>query len=597
MTKQTFALTSVCLFTLTASSLLRANDAYLVRYLVSDVPDLADFTDSHLMGAWGISESPTSPFWIADAGSGFSTLYATSGSVIPLVVTIAPSKASGTGAPGVPTGTVWNTTSSGFQVAAGMATPFLFATIDGTIQGWSPAVDRTHSKIMVDNSASGASYFGLAIATDSLSAKTYIYAANFHAGTVDVFDENFTQIPTPGGFRDPNIPSNYAPFNVQNLGGNLYVAFAQQNANQSFSHSGPGLGYVDVFATNGVMIQRLIQKGALNAPWGLAMGPAGFGDFAGDLLVGNFGDGTINAFDPKTGNFIAQVNDVIGAPVTIPNLWALQAGNGAAGGESAAIYFTAGIPGPDNGNHGLFGRLHAGPQFTASGVASAANAQAGIAPNSWIAIKGWNVAETTRNWNPGDIVNGNLPTAIDGVSVTINGGPSYIYYVSPTQVDVLTPVDLPTGQATIQLNNNGLVSSSVQIQVQALAPAFFMETDGKHVMATHADGTLVGPTAPAPSTASPAKPGETIMLWGTGFGPTNPPAPNGMVVSSPLALVNTPVVMIGGTAAVVSSANLSSAGMDQITVVVPASAPNGDVPVAAQVAGVGAPASLLAVQQ
>jgi len=592
MTKRTLALCFSCLFAPMALPLLEANDAYLVHNLVSDIQDLADFTDPNLLGAWGISESPTSPFWIADAGAGFSTLYNTSGNPIPLVVAIAPSKASGTGSPGSPTGTVWNTTTGGFEIAPGMATPFLFATFDGTIQGWSPAVDKTHTKVMVDNSASGAEYLGLAIATDPLSTNTYIYAANFSNGTVDVFDRNYNPIPMPGGFRDPSIPSKYAPFNIQNLGGKLYVAYALRNANNTFEVSGPGLGYVDVYATNGVMIQQLIAKGPLNAPWGLAIGPAGFGDFAGDVLVGNFGDGTINAFDPKTGAFVAQLNDPIGAPITIPGLWALQAGNGKSGGESAAIYFTAGIPGPDNGNHGLFGRLHAGPQINANGVVNGADPKGGIGPNTWIAIMGNNLAETTRMMNAGDESNGNLPVELDGVSVTINGDPAYMWWVSPTQVNVLTSADLKTGSAQLQIDNHGLISATSRITVQALAPAFFAGSDGKHVMATHADGTAVGTTAPA----TPAKPGETVWLAGTGFGPTNPAIPDGMAVSTPLPLVNMPTVTVGGATAQVTSANLTSAGLYQIAVTVPTTASSGDAPVVARVSGVSSPVALLPVQ-
>jgi len=589
MMKRSIALTFLCLVALAASRPLKAVDAYLVRNLVSDIPDLADYTDPHLLGAWGISQSPTSPFWISDAGSGFSTLYSTNGSPVPLVVTIAPSKASGTGSPGIPTGTVWNLSNGGFDIAPGKATPFLFATLDGTIQGWSSAVNASHSQIMVDNSASGASYFGLAMATDPISSNSYLYAANFSAGTVDVFDSNYNQLDLPGTFRDPSIPSGYAPFNVQNLGGKLYVAFARQNANQSFEVSGPGLGYVDVFATNGVMVQQLIAKGPLNAPWGLAIAPAGFGDFAGDLLVGNFGDGTINVFNPTTGAFIAQLNDPIGAPITIPNLWALQAGNGASGGEKAAIYFTAGIPGPDNGNHGLFGRLHAGPQISANGVVNGANLKGAIAPNTWISVMGPNLSETTRTWNPGDIVNGVLPVEIDGVRVTINGTAAPIYYVSPTQLNVLTSTTLATGSATITVNNNGLVSATANFQVQAFAPAFFPGSDGTHVMATHSDGSAV-------TTKSPAQPGETVTLYGTGFGPTNPAAPDGMVITTALPVVNTPTVMIGGAVAQVSSAELASAGMYQIAVTVPAGATSGDNQVIAQVGGVGSPVALLPVQ-
>ncbi len=589
MMKRTIALTSLCLFVLAASRSLEADDAYLVRYLVSDIPDLADHTDPNLLGAWGISESPSSPFWVSDAGSGFATLYSTDGTPVPLVPAIAPSKASGASSPGSPTGTVWNSSKGGFEIAAGKATPFLFATFDGTIQGWSPAVDTAHTKIMVDNSASGAEYFGLAIATDPNSSNTYLYAANFHAGTVDVFDSNYNPVALPGNFKDRSIPSNYAPFNVQNLGGNIYVAFALQNANQSFEVSGPGLGYVDVFSPTGVLMQQLVAKGQLNAPWGLAIAPAGFGDFAGDLLVGNFGDGTINAFNPTTGTFVAQLNDPIGAPITIPSLWALQAGNGASGGEKAAIYFTAGIPGPDNGNHGLFGRLHAGPQIAANGVANGADPKGAIASNTWITIMGPNLAETTRIWNPGDIVNGVLPVEIDGVRVTINGNPAPIYYVSPTQLNVLTSTGLATGSTTVQVNNNGLVSTTAQFQVQALAPAFFFGSDGTHVMATHSDGSAV-------TTKSPAQPGESVWLYGTGFGPTNPAAPDGMLILTSLPVVNMPTVMIGGAVAQVASADLTSAGVYQIAVTVPAGASSGDNQVVAQVGGVSSPVALIPVQ-
>ena len=586
MMKRTIALRSLCLFTLAASGSLQGNDAYLVHNLVSDIPDLADYTDPNLTGAWGISESSSSPFWIADAGSGFSTLYSTNGSLVPVVVKIAPAKASGS-APGVPTGTVFNGT-SGFAIAAGKATPFLFATIDGTIQGWSPAVDRANSKIMVDNSASGAEYFGLAMATDN--SKPYLYAANFHAGTVDVFDINYNAVAMPGGFRDPSIPSGWAPFNVQNLSGNLYVAFAQQNASHTFSMSGPGLGYVDIFAPNGVLMQQLVARGVLNAPWGLAIAPAAFGDYANDLLVGNFGDGTINVFNPTTGAFIATLHDPIGAPITIPNLWALQPGNGGSGGETGAVYFTAGIPGPDNGNHGLFGRVHAAPQITASGVVNGANPKGGIAPNTWISVKWPNVAETTRIWNPGDIVNGVLPAEIDGVRAWVNGESAYIYYVSPTQLNVLTPVDLTAGTAKIQVNNNSLVSAIIQVPVQALAPAFFPGSDGTHVMATHADGSAI-------TTKSPATPGETVWLYGTGFGPTNPATPNGMLITAPLPLVNTPVITVGGTVAHLSSASLASAGVDQIAVTIPANAANGDASVVAQAGAVTSPTALIPIQR
>ena len=259
--KKTTALLALCLFALAASNSLRAADAFLVRNLVSDIPGLADHTDPNLVGSWGISESATSPFWVSDAGTGVSTLYDSSGNVIPLVVAIPPSK-SGSGA-GAPTGTVYNAT-KGFEVAAGQPALFIFDTIDGTISGWNPQVDRAHAIVKVNNSSAGAAYFGLAIGTvtSTTGANTFLYAANFHAGSIDVFDSTFAAVPMPNAFKDPMLPNGYAPFNVQNLGGKLYVAYALQNGDKRFAAPGAGNGYVDVFDTSGVLLQHLIANSA-----------------------------------------------------------------------------------------------------------------------------------------------------------------------------------------------------------------------------------------------------------------------------------------------------------------------------------------------
>jgi uncharacterized protein (TIGR03118 family) len=583
MTYKTASLTALCLFAFAASSTLRAENAYQVRNLVSDIPDLADHTDPTLKGAWGISASPASPFWISDAGSGVSTLYTTNGTPVPLVVTIPPSKAGGTA--GTPTGTVFNGT-SGFALAAGKPSLFLFATLDGTISGWNSGVNAGKAIVMVDNSSAGAEYTGLALASNNGS--TYLYAANFHSGRIDVFDSNFAPVFNFAGFHDPLVPNTYAPFNVQTLNGNLYVAFAQQNSGHNFSMSGPGLGYVDVFEPNGLLIQRVAANGPLNAPWGLAIAPSGFGDYAGDLLVGNFGDGTINAFNATTGAFIAQLHDTLGTPIVIPNLWALRAGNGGNGGEPAAVYFTAGIPGPDNGNHGLLGRLHAGPQVSASSIVNGADARGGIAPNTWVAIMGANLSETTRASDSGDIVNGALPTELDGVSVTVSGAHAFLSYISPTQINALIPTTTAVGPAMVQVNSGGIVSTTVAVQVVALAPALVLGADGKNVVAMHADGTAV-------SAASMAKPGETITLFGTGFGPTNPATPNGQVITTALPVTNQPTFMIGGGTAKVISAALTGAGQYTFQVIVPTNSITGEAPIWATVNGVNSPVSMIPV--
>ncbi|HLY18372.1 MAG TPA: TIGR03118 family protein [Bryobacteraceae bacterium] len=574
----------VCLTVLPVG--LHASNAYIVRNLVSDLPGLADFTDPNLKGAWGISESSSSPFWISDAATGVSTLYTSTGSLIPLVVTIPPAAG---GSAGIPTGTVYNST-TGFTVASGEPAAFIFDTLDGTVSGWNPTVNQSKAILMVDNSTKGAAYSGLAIG--AVGANTYLYAANMSGGTIDVFDSTYAPVTLLNAFQDSQIPAGYAPFNVQNLGGNLYVTYAQQNADKTFIVPGAGSGYVDVYSTAGALLHHLVSGGNLNAPWGVAIAPANFGDFANDLLVGNFGDGNINAYNPTTGAFVATLNDAYGTPIVVPSLWALQQGNGGSGGDANAIYFTAGLPGPDGGPHGLLGRLQAAPVITSAGVLNGASFQSAIAPNTWVTIKGSNLAGTTREWESSDIVNGALPTDLDGVSVSLNGMWAYVEYVSPTQLNVLLPVGLASGTANLQTFAFGLSGPVVPVQVLDTAPAFFMQSDGKHVVATHADGTLIAPAGTAGAT--PAAPGETIVMYGTGFGVTNPAAPEGMVITTPLPLAaGFPTITFNGAAGQVRYSSLTYAGLFQINVTIPTSAPSGDVAVVAQVGPESSPANVV----
>jgi len=326
--------------------------------LVSDLPGVAQTQDLQLVNPWGISESATSPFWVSDNGTGVSTLYNTAGAKQGLVVTI-PS-ADPTAEHGTPTGTVFNGGSGVTVSKNGVTGPsrFLFATEDGLIVGWSPAVDATHA-IVVGPTPAGAVYKGLAIATDTSGTApvTRLYAANFHAGTVDAWDSNFK--PVTGGFTDPDLPKGYAPFNVQALGGKIYVTYAKQDAAKHDDVPGEGHGFVDVFNPDGSPglpggKERLVSRGRLDSPWGLALAPASFGDLAGDLLVGNFGNGRINVYNPTTGAFLGQLKDPDGEPIAIDGLWALQVGNGGNGGDKNTVYFTAGLFGE---SHGLFGSL------------------------------------------------------------------------------------------------------------------------------------------------------------------------------------------------------------------------------------------------
>jgi len=322
---------------------------YEQHNLVSDGAVPADLVDAALVNAWGLVASGTSPWWVADNGADLSTLYnGNTGAKQALTVSV----------PGAPTGVVFNG-GTGFAVSNGTATAparFIFATEEGTILGWSPAVAATQAVVAVDNSAGGAVYKGLAIA--STAAGDRLYAANFHAGTVDVFDAGFH--PVSAGFSDVALPSGYAPFGIRNLGGTIYVTYALQDADKKDDVAGVGHGFVNAFDTDGHLLRRVASRGRLNSPWGLALAPPDFGQFGGNLLVGNFGDGHINAFDLQ--RFEAngelqergQLHAANGPPVTIDGLWALAFGNGASAGPTNALFFTAG---PFDEEHGLFGKL------------------------------------------------------------------------------------------------------------------------------------------------------------------------------------------------------------------------------------------------
>lgn len=342
-----------------------AHGFYLQTNLVSDLPNIATFQDPNLLNPWGLSHGTTTPWWVSDNGAGVATVYKGDGTAFsfppasPLVVTIPP-PASSPGATAAPTGNVFNGT-SGFVVSTASGSGpsrFIFATEDGTISGWNPAADLTHAILEVDRSTvgAGAVYKGLAIA--SLAAGTFLYATNFRFGTVEMFDSNFHLV---GSFTDSKLANTcplpnqcYAPFGIQTIGGKLFVTFALQNAAKHDDVSGPAHGFVDVFDTSGNLLQRLILHGRLNSPWGLALTPADFGLFSNALLVGNFGDGRINAYDLNTGEFLGQLRDQTNTPITIDDLWALGFGNDAKAGLHNELFFTAGI---NDEADGLFGKI------------------------------------------------------------------------------------------------------------------------------------------------------------------------------------------------------------------------------------------------
>src|SRR5438270_3294804 len=318
---------------------------YQQTNLVSDLAGKAQLTDTQLVNPWGLVHGPTTPWWVADNGTGLSTLYTGQGAKVPLTVTIPAPKGSPAGTTAAPTGVIFNG-NGGFNVSengTSFSSLFIFNTEDGTISGWNPNfVDRTHAILAVDRSnvGKGAVYKGLAIGSNS--SGTFLFATNFRFGTIEMFDSNFKLVRS---FTDHRLPQSYAPFGIQNIGGKLYVTFAKQDAKKHDDVAGPGHGFVDVFDTNGNLIRRLISKGSLNSPWGLALAPANFGTFSNDLLVGNFGDGLINAFDSATGAALGQVQGVNGHAVRVDGLWGLTFGNGGSAGATNTLFFTAGING------------------------------------------------------------------------------------------------------------------------------------------------------------------------------------------------------------------------------------------------------------
>ncbi len=337
----------VFVFSFAAINAMAQTNSYQQTNLVSDMAGVANNTDPDLLNPWGISFAPGGPFWIADNKSGFSTIYDANGvtALSPVTIPVPPGDTS----PAKPTGTVANTSTSGFLVN-GAPSQFLFDTQDGTISGW---YTGSNAVLLVNNSSTGAVYTGLAMITNSTGS--FLLAANFFSGQVEVYDSSYHPVTLAGSFTDtgsPALPAGYAPFGIQPIGSQVFVTYALQNATKNGETTGAGDGYVSVFDLNGNFVNRFASGGTLNAPWGVAQASANFGMFSNDILIGNFGDGTINAFNAN-GTFVAQLQDPTGAVISNGALWALTfAPSGT--GDADTLYFTAGFAA---GGHGLFGSL------------------------------------------------------------------------------------------------------------------------------------------------------------------------------------------------------------------------------------------------
>jgi uncharacterized protein (TIGR03118 family) len=364
---------------------------YIRTNLVSNVPvtPAASVSDPNLQNAWGLVHGPGTPWWISNNAGGTSTLYDTSGlnplnpamqtpPPVLLPVTIVPLNALGgmpgngvkipnapsQPAPGSPTGVMFNGSATDFLLTPtvgntpGKPALFIFVTEDGTVQGWNPGVNATTAIIKVDNSKvpdkqNGAVYKGATIA--EINGKEFILAANFRSRRVDVFDSNFQPVHVSEElFEDDEIPSDFAPFNIQGIGPNIYVTYAKQDAAKHDPVAGAGFGFVAIFSPNGRKLAHLEHGDWFNAPWGVVLTPADFGEFSHTVLVGSFRGGTIAAFNPITGQFIGNMLDSSGAVLNIDGLWAIEFGNGGASGPGSTLFFTAG---PDNETNGLFGTL------------------------------------------------------------------------------------------------------------------------------------------------------------------------------------------------------------------------------------------------
>lgn len=334
-----FAMAAAALSLLASGAAYAAGTRYQVTKLVSDIPGNAAHLDSHLVNPWGIAFNPTAFQWIANNGTGTSSLVDGKGNpsaMLPLV-----------NVPGKPTGIVFNG-SNDFQVTTDNPARFLFASEDGSILGWSPAVNLTTAMTVVPST--GAVYKGLALAANGKA--NFLYAADFLHRRIDVFDAKFQLVQMP--FHDPAIPPQFSPFNITAIQGDLYVSYAERLGDDTDETAGAGLGFVDVFDANGNLIRRVATRGKLNAPWGMTIAPASFGKFANRLLVGNFGDGRINAYDVHSGEFKGQLRTADNKPLEIEGLWGLAFGNGILDQPTGTLFFAAGI---DDENHGLYGSI------------------------------------------------------------------------------------------------------------------------------------------------------------------------------------------------------------------------------------------------
>src|ERR1700682_1426037 len=335
---------------------------YKQTNLVSNIVGMAPTIDPNLKNPWGLTRSSGSPWWVGNNNSGTSTLYDGKGNIIPLVVTVPAPKGAPAGTQSAPTGVVFNGSPTDFLLAPGKQAIFIFATEDGTISGWNPGIDLHNAVLKVDNSdgggADGAVYKGAT--SGEINGHKFLYVTNFRSAKVEVYNTNFKRVHLdddafePAGDGDDRIPEGFAPFNIQNIGGSLFVTYAKQDGPRHDPVGGDGAGFVEIFTPDGKPIGHLEHGDWMNAPWGVVWTTRDFGEFSNAILVGNFGSGRIAAFNGFTYKFLGFVKNPDDSILNIDGLWSLTFGNDATAGPANTLFFTAGI---NNEQDGLFGTI------------------------------------------------------------------------------------------------------------------------------------------------------------------------------------------------------------------------------------------------
>ncbi|HKD06483.1 MAG TPA: TIGR03118 family protein [Bryobacteraceae bacterium] len=531
------ASTIATLITLSVSALSQTTttpNVYVQTNLVSNQKNTAAVFDKNLIDPWGVSISSGSPFWVSNHLSGTSTLYNGAGTITPLVVTVPPGSASPSGSLGRPTGQVNNSFTTGTPVPFLLPAPngktasFIFATDDGTISAWNSSVTANTAVIVVDNSSKQAVYKSLAIG-NSAGGPT-IYAANFRSGQIEAYNSLWAPATLAGTFSDSMVPAGFAPFNIWNLGNKLYVTYAMQDANKFLDVGGAGNGYVAVFDLNGNLLTHLVSQGALNSPWGLAIAPKNWGPFGGALLVGNFGDGKINAYDATAGAWLGALMGRSGVPLVNQGLWALIFGNGKNGGDTNTLYFTAGVPNGSTTPNGLFGSI--APPAAITAITNAASLLGGlpVSPGEIVLITGQTVGPSPSVTSPipGP---GSLPTTVLGTNpvnsttVTFNGVAAPIVYAGAAGTSVQVPYEVAgSSSANVVLTVGAQIANAFTVPVAPTAPGIFTLnfTGTGDAVAVNPNGTLNSPSNPVARLAN-------LKIYATGEGVTMPADVNGIV--------------------------------------------------------------------